>query len=73
MNDITMVFVENTKRVIKEKGYKQTFVAKKMNMTDRKLSDILNYRKMIDVEIIAALCKVLEVEPNELLGYAKTV
>jgi len=64
-------FVKNTKNIIREKGYKQTFIAQKMNISDRKLSDILNYRKMIDVDIVCSLCDALDVSPNELFGYNK--
>ena len=72
MDNCTRIFVENTKKVIKNKGYKQTFIAKKMNITDNKLSDILNFRKTIDVNIVFSLCNALEVLPNELFGYEKS-
>ena len=65
----TEKFIENTKKLIQKKGYKQTFIAQKMKISDRKLSDILNHRKVIDVSIIFSLCEALEVSPNELFGY----
>ena len=66
--DRTKIFVENTKKIIQRKGYKQKYVAQKMNISDSKLSDILNYRKKIDVEIVSMLCDALDVKPNVLFG-----
>ncbi len=66
-----MCFAQNVRKVIKEKGYKQNFVAGKMGITYRQLSDILNGRKIIDEKIIMLFCKALEVEPNELFEYKK--
>lgn len=72
MTNNTEAFVENTKKIIQNSGYKQTFIAQKMNISARKLSDILNYRKVVDIEIICSLCNVLEVSPNKLFGYDKS-
>lgn len=57
------------KRIIKQKGLKQKYVAGKMGITERKFSDIVNGRKTIDENVIRKLCFALEVTPNELFGY----
>lgn len=66
-------FLANLRSIIQEKGFKHKFVAQKMGIDERKLSAILNGRKVVDVEIILSLCKVLEVSPNELLGKEESV
>ena len=68
MNSIS----NNVKRIIREKGLKQKYIAEKMGITERKLSDILNGRKVIDEGIIMSLYDTLNVEPNELFGYDKS-
>lgn len=60
------------REIIKQKGLKQKYVAEQMKMTERKLSDILNGRKIIDEKIILSFCNALNVEPNELFGYDRT-
>lgn len=66
------VVAQNTKRLIAKFGLKQKAVAERMNISDRRLSDILNGRKIIDDVIIQSLCNALDVEPNELFGYDKS-
>lgn len=62
-------FIINCKSVISQKGLKQKYVANQMGIPERKLSDMLNERKKIELEDIGLLCKVLETTPNELFGY----
>ena len=62
-------FISKTKKLIKEKGIKQRYLAQKMGISERKLSDILNGRKKIDIEIILLFCNALKIEPNELIYY----
>lgn len=66
------VVAQNAKKLISELGLKQKAVAKRMDISDRKLSDILNGRKIIDDVIVQSLCKALDVEPNNLFGYDKS-
>lgn len=69
MNNVYDMFIHNTKKLIEEKGYKQIFIAKKINVTEKQLSDMLNHRRKIDLYTISLLCNALEVSPNELFGY----
>ncbi len=56
----------NLERIISERGMKKTAVARMAGITDQKLCDMLNGRAVIRAEMIPSLCKVLNVEPNEL-------
>lgn len=60
--------VENTKRIIEEKGLKKVAVAQKAGYTAQQFSDILNHRKVIKDVDIAEIAKALEVTPNDLFG-----
>lgn len=62
-------FTLRVKSIIAGKGIKHKFIAEKMGITDRKLSDILNGRKTIDIELIMLFCNALEISPNEILGF----
>ena len=62
-------FTNAMKAVIAKSGYKSKAVAEKMGIEPRKLSDILNERKVIDEKIISSFCNALDVSPNELFGY----
>lgn len=61
-------FISKTKKLIEEKGIKQKYLAQKMGISERKLSDILNGRKKIDIEIILLFCNTLKIQPNELIN-----
>lgn len=65
-------FTNTMKAIIKKAGYKNKFVAEKMGITERQLSDILNGRKIIDYKIILLFCQATDTEPNELFGYNKS-
>lgn len=59
--------VKNIKDIIVAKGLKQAAVAKKANLTEKELSDMLNCRrKLIRVEHLPAIAHALEVDVNEL-------
>lgn len=58
---------ENIKRIIRDKGLKQTFVAERAGMTDQQLSDILNKRKLLRVEHLEPLAKALGVDVKKLI------
>ena len=71
MGNDTKNFIEAVRSTIKNKGIKNKFVAEKIGISERKLSDILNGRKTIDVDIVCSIIKALGVSPNELFGYGK--
>ena len=60
--------IDNLRRLIKEKGLKQTFVAEQAGMTDQQLTDILNNRKLLRVEHLASLAQILGVNVEELIS-----
>lgn len=60
--------IDNLRRLIKEKGLKQTFVAEQAGMTDQQLTDILNNRKLLRVEHLAPLAQILGVNVEELIS-----
>lgn len=60
------IVASNAKRIIKEKGFLQYAIAKKMDMDPKKLNAMLNNRKIITDLDIVHLSNVLGVEPNEL-------
>ena len=51
----------------KEKGYTQTMLAENLGITDRAISKWENGRSMPDSSIMLELCKLLEIDVNELL------
>lgn len=59
------------KIIMAEKGLRQKEVASKMNISEKKLSNIMTGRKVIDIPIIRSLCTALGVTPNELFMYKK--
>ena len=61
-------FTNAMKAAIGKSGYKAKAVAEKMQIEPRKLSDILNGRKIIDEKIISSFCNALNISPNELFG-----
>ena len=63
---------ENIKNYIKEKGLKQSFVAKEAGLKDKEFSAMLNGRKIIMVNVIPAIAAALKTDPNTLLGFSKT-
>lgn len=59
--------VKNIKDIIVAKGLKQAAVAKKANLTEKELSDMLNCRrKLIRAEHLPAIANALGVDVNEL-------
>lgn len=60
--------IDNIRRLIKERGLKQTFVAEQAGMTDQQLTDILRGRKLLRVEHLAPLARVLGVSVEKLIS-----
>jgi DNA-binding Xre family transcriptional regulator len=54
---------------IVDSGMKKKDVAQQMEISSRKLSDLLHGRKVIDVSIIRSFCTVLDITPNDLFYY----
>ena len=60
-------------RVRKEKNMTQQELAKKLNITDRAISHWENGRSMPDAGIMLDLCKLLDINVNELLSAKKII
>jgi len=59
---------KNIKQAITESGLKQYVVAERAGYSTRKLSDMLNGRKIIEAVDIPKIAKVLNVTANDLLS-----
>ena len=66
------IVVTNIRRIMREKGLKQRFVAKKSGFTEQEFSNMLNGRKRIDTDYINRICFALSVPPNDLFQIAAT-
>ena len=53
--------IDNIRRLIRTKGLKQTFVAEQAGLTDQQLTDILSNRRLLRVEHLEPLARVLGV------------
>ncbi len=58
------------KRIIKSKGLKQKSVAERAGIPEKKFSDMLTGRAMIQACYIPAIANALEVTPNEIFEIA---
>ena len=63
-----MIVADNAKRIIEEKGLKQSFVATRACYHVKTFNAMLNGRKVIkDIDVLR-IANALEVTPNELFG-----
>lgn len=62
---------ENIMRIIREKGLKQTFVAKNAGCTPQMLNDMLTGRRIIKVSDVVRIYPILGVDVNCLFGIEK--
>lgn len=62
---------ENIMRIIREKGLKQTFVAKNAGYTPQMLNDMLTGRRIIKVSDVVRIYPILGVDVNCLYGIEK--
>ncbi len=60
------VVATNIKRIIEERGLKQSSIAKKAGFSTQGLNDMLNGRRLMRAAEIAAVIDVLDVDANEL-------
>ena len=60
--------IDNIRRLIRTKGLKQTFVAEQAGLTDQQLTDILNNRRLLRVEHLEPLARVLSVTIEALIS-----
>ncbi len=60
--------IDNIRHLIRTKGLKQTFVAEQAGLTDQQLTDILNNRRLLRVEHLEPLARVLGVTIETLIS-----
>ena len=60
--------IDNIRSLIRTKGLKQTFVAEQAGLTDQQLTDILNNRRLLRVEHLEPLARVLGVTIEALIS-----
>ena len=61
----------DVKRIIEERGIKQSFIAQKIGMHPKTFNALLNGRKVFDVIYVVPICEALGISPNELLGFCR--
>ena len=61
--------IENMTEAIAASGLKQNAVATRLGISARQLSDILHYRKRLDVGMVPVVCDVLGVPLNRLFVF----
>ena len=57
------------RKVIKQKGIEQNKLADMANMPYKQFNALISGRKTLRGEHIVVLCKLLKIEPNDLLNY----
>lgn len=62
------IVARNTKRIIRERGYKQRAVAQMAGYDEKTFSNMMTGRKMITDSDIVAISNALRVSPNELFS-----
>ena len=62
------IIIENTKRIIDQRGLKQGAVAKRAGFSRQQFSAIMNRRRAVKDTDVIAIANALEVTPNELFG-----
>ena len=60
--------IDNIRRLIRTKGLKQTFVAEQAGLKDQQLTDILSNRRLLRVEHLEPLARVLGVTIEALIS-----
>lgn len=71
IKEMNVPVVFGISKAIKEKGFKQTYVAESAGYTPQELSDMLNGRRLIKACDIPRIAKALGVEINYLFGIEK--
>ena len=54
------------KRILREKGIKQTFVADKMGVNVRKINDYVNGRTSLKLDVAITIANILNIDVKEL-------
>lgn len=66
---LSMSVGEIIREMIRDKGFKQYVIARKIGMDAKIFNAMLNNRKIIRAEDLILICKAIECSPNQLLGY----
>ena len=62
MSDVRIVL----KNIISERGFNQSAIARKANMSPSKLSDILNLRRRLEANEMFSICDAMEIPYSDL-------
>lgn len=62
------IIPNNIRKIIIQKGLRYNAVARRVGITNKKLSDMLNGRRIIKAIDIMRISEALEVTPNEIFG-----
>ncbi|MGN0417050.1 helix-turn-helix transcriptional regulator [Anaerostipes faecalis] len=71
IKEMNTPFSDGVARIIKEKGLKQVYVAKRAGFTPQELCDMLNGRKLVKACDIPKLANVLGVTVNDIYEAGK--
>ncbi len=64
-----MNFCENLKREMRYRGISQTVLAERLNTSQATISRWVKGVNQPDFQALFVLCEILEISPNELLGW----
>ena len=59
----------NLKGIIRDRGFRQSAIAKKAGMSPCKLSQVVNLERKLEANEMFALCNAMEITPVELYEY----
>ena len=62
---------ERLAKAILESGIKQTILANQLGIRQQQISSYIHGKTLPNLETLANLCIIIEIEPNEILGYTK--
>ena len=67
IDQVIKIYTANIKKARSEKAVTQAFVAEKVGVTDKYISDIETGRKPCSLDVLIAIANALDVEPYKLL------
>ena len=62
---------DNLRRIISDRGFKHSFVARKAGLSDKSFSGLLCGRKVFRIEHLISICHIIGTTPDEVLGFAE--
>ncbi len=59
----------NLRKIIRDRGFRQTAIAEKAGMSPCKLSQVVNLERKLEANEMFALCNAMQITPVELFEY----